>query len=613
MSTPPIAYRRSNHWKRFSHDLLPHLDKPTVRRAVVAGATTAGALWATPTPLKAEFSFPAFALRSIDRPDMIPLPNAVGVRGTVAPHFRDIDGDGDLDMAHGLPNCGGDIYTQWWENVGTPTAPSFVNPEHREGLEEVLLAEIAWADFDGDGDRDQAIFGESLFESSAYFENVGSEEEPEMVERTGEDNPLRGLGFVPLAAIDLTGDGYADLIDRNFGLHENLAGSSGLGFAQEAEKPFDLTGTANAPLEAMAFADLDGDGDYDAFVFEKDAHVEGQAQLQHQYYFENVGDASSPAFANPRPGLPTADHPHGILGGIPGSSASSIVMADVDGDGDFDAKVDRTTLRNIGSQEKPAFLADAMLDASDFPAPSSEVRLDLDGDGDLDTLKGNDEGRIEVLIHTGMTQKRSLQNPFSGFRFNHIPNLSAADIDHDGDTDLFVSDWSDQIFFFENLAQLSPERDQDGDQLPDAWEIFHFGDIDSWNASDDPDEDAMSNLLELVSGTYPNASDTDENGASDMSERLRGTLPLTVMMPGFEPQRASLPRDVRVGIEAISASAIQLTVTLPPATPVEVWHSTDLMNWKPVSTMMSGEHPVREIALPRNLSRKSGFYRIQMP
>lgn len=61
---------------------------------------------------------------------------------------------------------------------------------------------------------------------------------------------------------------------------------------------------------------------------------------------------------------------------------------------------------------------------------------------------------------------------------------------------------------------LSHAADSDGDGLDDAWETLHFGNLDQL-ASNDPDNDGLSNLLEEQMSLNPNAADSDGNGALD--------------------------------------------------------------------------------------------------
>ena len=58
-----------------------------------------------------------------------------------------------------------------------------------------------------------------------------------------------------------------------------------------------------------------------------------------------------------------------------------------------------------------------------------------------------------------------------------------------------------------SLADFSNDKDKDG--LPDDWEIFFFGNLEQ-GATDDPDEDGLTNLQEYnISGNMRDASETD--------------------------------------------------------------------------------------------------------
>jgi hypothetical protein len=60
-----------------------------------------------------------------------------------------------------------------------------------------------------------------------------------------------------------------------------------------------------------------------------------------------------------------------------------------------------------------------------------------------------------------------------------------------------------KYYVIDNGTPPSPPADADGDGLPDAWEISHFGNITAQNGSGNPDGDAYTNAQEYAAGTDP--------------------------------------------------------------------------------------------------------------
>ena len=74
-----------------------------------------------------------------------------------------------------------------------------------------------------------------------------------------------------------------------------------------------------------------------------------------------------------------------------------------------------------------------------------------------------------------------------------------------------------------NISEDSP--DNDGDGLPDEWELEYFGNLDQ-NGAGDPDNDGLTNLQELQHGADPINTDSDADGLSDGDEvHIHGTAP----------------------------------------------------------------------------------------
>ncbi len=122
-------------------------------------------------------------------------------------------------------------------------------------------------------------------------------------------------------------------------------------------------------------------------------------------------------------------------------------------------------------------------------------------------------------------------------------------------TQLGAVDTFDEGHFILLPATGEGDADSDGDNLPDHWELRHFGNLDA-TASEDPDEDNLDNAGEFAQQSDPNnpdtdgdtladgdevtaspptspiAADTDSDGLTDNDENDRGTNPVMVDTDG---------------------------------------------------------------------------------
>lgn len=120
-----------------------------------------------------------------------------------------------------------------------------------------------------------------------------------------------------------------------------------------------------------SFADIDADGDLDVFIGKRDGRT---------VFFQNIGDATFPAFAGSVSAFGLTDV--GVL------SAPS--FADIDADGDLDAFIgnqDGNTLffRNTGTKSTPAFAGSSIsFGLPDVGTNASPSLADIDADGDLE-------------------------------------------------------------------------------------------------------------------------------------------------------------------------------------------------------------------------------------
>ena len=80
------------------------------------------------------------------------------------------------------------------------------------------------------------------------------------------------------------------------------------------------------------------------------------------------------------------------------------------------------------------------------------------------------------------------------------------------------------LAFYANANYVPGLVDDDGDGLPDAWELLNAGDLDALDDGEaDADADGLNDTAEFERGTNPLAADTDEDGLDDGAGAGRAT------------------------------------------------------------------------------------------
>lgn len=100
---------------------------------------------------------------------------------------------------------------------------------------------------------------------------------------------------------------------------------------------------------------------------------------------------------------------------------------------------------------------------------------------------------------------------------------------------------------------LKEDLDYDGDGLPHFWEIRHSLDdseaTGKYGPDGDPDNDGLTNMKELTTGTNPRLVDTDSGGESDSSEVSHGRDPYFSEDDNlFPPEIDAIPGDTEATI-----------------------------------------------------------------
>jgi hypothetical protein len=227
-------------------------------------------------------------------------------------------------------------------------------------------------------------------------------------------------------------------------------------FAPPQLNPFGLM-PDSATLASPVFADIDHDNDLDLFS----GNYGGAMQ-----FYENTGTVTAPQFAL------SQQNPFGII--IPPGDyhIAFPAFADIDGDGDLDLFIGDIAYErkydanfqfyeNTGTDAAPAFAAPqqnpfGLTPAYIFAMPRF---ADIDNDGDMDLFAGEGYGNMKFYENTGNETLASfappVQNPFGITPANVMGSPVFTDTDHDGDLDLYVGEYAGNMKYYENTGTVT--------------------------------------------------------------------------------------------------------------------------------------------------------------
>ena len=331
--------------------------------------------------------------------------------GVQAICVSDVDGDADLDI---LAASSTSAEIAWWENLGG-LGTNWVEHSVATGFSSARV--VRTADIDRDGDLD--VLGAAAADGVAWWENLAG-----AGTNWNEHAVVTAAAFVDaqsVAAADMDGDGDPDLI-----------GAAGSGGQITWWENADGTGTnwVTQPVTATAVgaslvrvADVDRDGAHDIII--------AQASPGNQVAWWRNTDGAGTAWSEVV--LP------GALAG-----AASMEAADFDGDGDLDVVAAGADADEVAWWEQtgppilPANWAKHTVDAT-FDGASSVIVRDLDGDGDLD-VAGSAAALNQVAwwenhtVHGSAVYARD--RTAGAFSYAYICGI--ADFDGDAAPDIFA-------------------------------------------------------------------------------------------------------------------------------------------------------------------------------
>ncbi|MFK8036684.1 MAG: T9SS type A sorting domain-containing protein [Crocinitomicaceae bacterium] len=321
--------------------------------------------------------------------------------------FVDIDNDGDLDLF--TNGYYGTILFQ--ENIGTSTAPDFADTVTNPfGLNNAITAysffSTVCADIDGDGDSDLLMTsydGNYGFGTLSYFENIGTPTAPSFgPEQVSPFGLTEDYHFIS-DAVDIDDDGDLDIISYKYDYYnqgiiyfENTGTSTAPNFAAPVLNPFGLSAVAFNYIAYTDFADLDQDGDLDI--------IRTDYYSKFVYYHQNIGTAAAPQFQ----GGNGFGNPFNIS--VFGYDTYTVAptFADIDNDGDQDLFITEyygatyfyeNTQFNVGIEEE-----ENDFQVNLFPNPATHsIQINTAAD-ELVTIEQikiiTIEGKVVSLINT---------------------------------------------------------------------------------------------------------------------------------------------------------------------------------------------------------------------
>ena len=461
----------------------------------------------------------------------------------------DYDGDGDLDLS---------LIGETVDDDGQPLRIARIYGNDAGGifseyqtadqqLAGVYFGDLAWADYDGDGDLDLAIAGWNAEnrESLQLYTNEEGTLDPSgrfldldrrQIDASGL-SALKGVRYAALSWADCDNDGDLDLIVS--GMEENGTSLTLLYRNEEGVLQIDDANSetlVNLHNGDLAWADYDNDGDLDLAVSGENVTTTGGLGAVTEFYL------------NDPPGTLTLDNTLSVSARVKGGG---LAWEDYDGDGNLDLAVNGRVTDWMASWNSSFLLyrnrPTGVLTQDETFRLSTTRRItgdlawaDYDNDGDPDLAAS---GRTVLSSYQAFVFKNEagqLSGVSTETQLEGLAGGSTAwgDYDGDGRTDLLISgvdaDGERRTLLYNNQGTLSANRLPTPPSSLNPARVTSGRVIFSWAPGADTESNSLTYNLRV--GTDPGSGDV-----------FSGTIPPGPGNAGFKTNKSlevALPPDV---------------------------------------------------------------------